>query len=147
MASSPYAQAAPRSDAERLGRELVKAVIDDNQSRAEQLLAGGADINAVLEGDGTPLIAAVNEDCINFARWLIAEGADVDAYARYDETALISAVRNSDTNMVRLLITYGADVNLSAKTETGEVRSPLGEARKRGHREIAQLLTNSGAVQ
>ena len=146
-AASPFAQAAPRSNSERLGRELVEAVIDDDIDRAEILLADGANINAVLEGDGTPLIAAVNNDCFGFASWLIANGANIDAYARYDETALISAVRNSDANMVRLLITAGADVNLSAKTETGEVRSPLGEARKRNHLEIAQLLINSGALQ
>ena len=146
-AASPSAQAAPHSQSERLGRELVEAVIDDDITRAGNLLANGADINAVLEGDGTPLIAAVNNDCFGFVSWLIANGANIDAYARYDETALISAVRNSDAAMVRLLITAGADVNLSAKTETGEYRSPLGEALKHGRRDIAQLLINSGAAQ
>ncbi|NNE41010.1 MAG: hypothetical protein HKN14_08840 [Marinicaulis sp.] len=146
-AASPFARAAPRSHSERLGRELVEAVIDDDIARAENLLANGADIDAVLEGDGTPLIAAVNNDCFGFASWLIANGANVDAYARYDETALISAVRNSDAVMVRLLITAGANVNLTAKTETGKLRSPLGEARRQGRREIAQLLISRGAVQ
>ncbi len=146
-ASPAYLQAAPASESERLGRELVEAVIDDDIDRAEILLAQGADINAVLEGDGTPLIAAVNNNCFGFATWLIANGADIDRYARYDETALISAVRKRDRQMVRLLVNAGADVNLSAKTETGEVRSPLGEARKRGLDEITQLLIDRGAVQ
>lgn len=146
-ASPSYLQAAPASEAERLGRELVEAVIDDDIERAEALLEKGADINAVLEGDGTPLIAAVNNDCFGFARWLIANGADIDAYARYDETALISAVRNSDAHMVRLLVDAGADVNLSAKTEAGDMRTPLGEARKRGRDTITQLLIARGAVQ
>jgi len=141
-----YLQAAPASEAERLGRELVEAVINDDINRAEALLEQGADINAVLEGDGTPLIAAVNNDCFGFATWLIANGADIDAYARYDETALISAVRKRDRQMVRLLVDAGADVNRSAKTETGEVRSPLSEARKRGLDEITQLLIDRGAV-
>lgn len=142
-----FLQAAPASEAERLGRELVDAVIDDDINRAEELLERGADINAVLEGDGTPLIAAVNDGCFGFATWLIANGADIDAYARYDETALISAVRNSDAQMVRLLVDAGADVNLSAKTEAGDLRTPLGEARKRGRDTITQLLIDRGAVQ
>ncbi|MHA7873552.1 MAG: M56 family metallopeptidase, partial [Hyphococcus sp.] len=123
-------QAAPETEAEKLGRRLVQAVLAGDRAWAEDLLSEGTDINAVLEGDGTALIAAVNEGDAPLAAWLIERGADVDAYALYDETALISAVRNSDIGAVRLLLDAGADPNLSARTETGAVRSPLGEARR-----------------
>ncbi len=127
------------------GQDLVLAILDEDQSEAAALLAGGADINAVLEGDGTPLIAAVNNGDEGLAQWLIVMGANVDAYARYDETALISAVRNNDDSMVRLLIDAGANVNLSATTERNEVRSPLGEARKLRQSAIENMLINAGA--
>ena len=144
---SPYEQAAPRSKAEALGRDLVVAVLEQNIIEAEQLLAKGADINAVLERDGTPLIAAVNDDNYEIVSWLLESGADINAYAVYDETALISAVRNSTYDMVSLLIDRGANINLLAKTETGVVRSPLGEARRLKRWDVERLLVGAGAAQ
>ena len=138
-------QAVPTAQASLSGQELVRAVIENDMARAKLLVAGGADINAVLELDGTPLIAAVNEGHLKMARWLIDQGADVDAYARYDETALISASRHGRIQAVRLLVDAGADVNLSAPTEDGVMRSPLGEARRGGSEDIAALLIAAGA--
>ena len=133
------------TDAQRLGQSLVEAIADDDRARAESLVAAGADIHAVLEGDGTPLIAAVNAEDMDVAAWLIALGADVDQYALYDETALISAVRTGNIDMVQLLINAGADVNLSAPTENNVIRSPMGEAKRLKHNDIAALLIASGA--
>ena len=135
------------SKAQTLGRAMVHAVLDNDMAQARHLLESGADINAVLELDGTPLIAAVNEGSFEFANWLIAKGADVDAYAIYDETALISAVRRDNIDMVRLLVAAGANVNLSARTENGDLRSPLSEARRNNHRDIEMELIAAGAVQ
>ncbi len=133
------------TDAQRLGHFLVEAIAEGDGARAESLVAAGADINAVLEKNGTPLIAAVNRQSYSLAAWLIALGADVDQYARYDETALISAVRTGNIHMVRLLIEAGADVNLSAATQEGVFRSPIGEARRMKRDDLISLLVASGA--
>ena len=133
--------------AQTLGRAMVHAVLDNDMTQAQHLLERGADLNAVLELDGTPLIAAVNDGSFEFANWLITNGANVDAYAIYDETALISAVRSNSIAMVRLLIAAGANVNLSAKTENGVLRSPLSEARRNNYRDIEMELIAAGAVQ
>lgn len=140
-----YEQPSATSDAERFGRLLVNAIADGDWDGADALIAAGADVNAVLYGDGTPLIAAVKTGSTEYAAKLIELGADVDAVVRYDETALISAVREGDAAMVRLLINAGADVNLAAVTETGVQRSPLGEAQRLNMREIEQILRNAGA--
>ena len=133
------------TDAQFLGQSLVAAIADGDRARAESLVAAGADINTVLEKDGTPLIAAVNNESLSIASWLIALGVDVDQFALYDETALISAVRTGNIDMVRLLIEAGADVNLSATTPEGVIRSPMGEAQRMGRNDLASLLMASGA--
>ena len=144
--SASFTQSPAASDAERLGRLLVNAISDGDWAGADTLIAAGADINAVLYGDGTPLIAAVRAGSINYAGKLIAMGADVELAALYDETALISAVRSQNPAMVRLLIEAGADVNKTATTETGEIRSPLGEAERLRAGEITRLLRDAGAA-
>lgn len=137
--------AAKLTDAQLLGQSLVEAIVEGDRARAERLVAAGTDINVVLEGDGTPLIAAVNRESYSLAAWLLALGAHVDQYAAYDETALISAVRTGNIDMVRLLIEAGADVNLSATTQEGIIRSPMGEARRMKRNDLASLLIASGA--
>lgn len=139
-------QAPAKTDAENLGRSLVAAIADENWNAADALIDAGADINAVLYGDGTPLIAAVNVGSTNYVNKLIGLGADVDLAALYDETPLISAVRSRDLDIVRLLISAGADVNLAATTETGAIRSPLGEAERLGLTSIARALRDAGAA-
>jgi hypothetical protein len=145
-APAAFDQPAAASGAERLGRLLVEAISESDWSGADALIAAGADVNAVLYGDGTPLIAAVNAGSTEYAQKLIDRGADVDAVALYDETALVSAVRRGDPAMVRLLIDAGADVNESAATERGETRSPLGEAGRLGLGDIERALREAGAT-
>ncbi|ANM31364.1 hypothetical protein ABI59_19970 [Acidobacteria bacterium Mor1] len=127
------------------GRDLVRAAVVGDLAEARRLLSRGADIDAVLELDGTPLIAAVNQGNRVSARWLISQGADVDAYALYDETALISAVRRGDLPMVRLLLDAGADPDLAAATQHGYYRTPMGEAGRLRRDDIADLLIRYGA--
>ncbi len=143
--TSHLVQPEATSDAESLGRALVDAIANRQWATADALIASGADINAVLYGDGTPLIAAVNAGSADYVEKLVSMGADVEATATYDETALISAVRQRNATIVSLLITAGADVNKSVTTENGVLRSPLGEAKRLGLRDIETMLRDAGA--
>ncbi|MEO1241029.1 MAG: M56 family metallopeptidase [Pseudomonadota bacterium] len=138
-------QPEPQSASEALGRELVRAIADEDFAAAYELINRGADLNAVVYHDGTPLIAAVNIGSQDIVERLIAAGADIEAEALYDETALISAVRRNDEQIVRMLLAAGADPNHAAQTNTGERRSPLGEALKNENGAIADILRDAGA--
>jgi ankyrin repeat protein len=59
--------------------ELIRAVADDNLGRVRELLASGADINAMVSGSNghiTPLLAAVASNRVDMAQFLILKGAD-----------------------------------------------------------------------
>lgn len=144
-ARAVFDQEPARDSAELLGRQLVRAITERDWRGADALIEAGADVNAVLYGDGTPLIAAVNAGSTAYVRKLISLGANVDAEAAYDETALISAVRQENEDMVRLLIEAGADVNKSSTTENGVVRSPLAEAQRLNLGGIEKMLRDAGA--
>jgi hypothetical protein len=73
-----------------------------------------------------------------------------------DENALITASAAGLANVVELLVARGADVNARVWAETlsfgggkvqrgGEWRTPLGMARRGGHRAVAAYLESIGA--
>jgi len=138
-------QPAPQNETEALGRELVRVIAAQDFKTADSLIRKGADIDAIVYRDGTPLIASVNVGSAEMVEKLLQAGANTEIIAPYDETALISAVRRGDEKIVALLLSSGSDPNRSAVTETGERRSPLGEAVKTQNSTIVRILRNAGA--
>jgi len=131
---------------------------------AELLIAAGADVNAKTE-DGysdTPLHLAAREGHKEIAELLIAKGADVNA-KRYDgetpldlakgETsdllrkhggkhgAIHGAARGGDIEAVKEFLATGTDVNVKDEWTS---KTPLDEAIRRKHPEIADLLRKHG---
>ncbi|MEM9001827.1 MAG: ankyrin repeat domain-containing protein [Bacteroidota bacterium] len=92
---TPLLQAAWRGDF-----ELVK-----------KLVAEGADINYLQEGEGTALMVAIERREFGIAKFLLQEGADPNLGSDSDGHPLWLAAKNGNIELVRLLVKKGADVN------------------------------------
>jgi bla regulator protein blaR1 len=57
---------------------LVEAAADGDITDVKALLDQGANINAAVDGDGSPLIAAAAEGHLAIVELLLAHGADVN---------------------------------------------------------------------
>jgi beta-lactamase regulating signal transducer with metallopeptidase domain len=131
------------------GTPLVIASRFGSRDVAELLIQHGADVNKAAPGDGNPLIMASAYGHLDVVTLLVGRGADVNGVVYGDETPLINAARSNQIEVARYLIDHGADVNLAviAPTVAGsERRSPLSEARRRGHEEMVRFLRANGAT-
>ena len=108
----------------------------------DNLLAKGADIDRVVEGDGTPLIAAAAAGHLDIVEHLLDRGANIEASVWTDENALMQASYHGHEAVVRLLIARGANVN----SRVGP-RTPLIMAQRGRHPNITELLRRAGATQ
>lgn len=138
---------------------LLHAVEAGDIDRLAELLADGADANAILtsrydtmEERLTPLIAAVRElqrpggpetRCsIDSVVLLLRYGADVNRWdAEHASTPLLNAVFREHIEAVRLLLSAGADPNV--RGDQGD--SPLRWCAQNGLVEMARLLLLCGA--
>ena len=90
---------------------MLEAVLLGDESGVRELLALGADVNAV-ETDGTTLLMrAIHGRQAAITDLLIAAGADVGAANRYGVTPLYLAARAADARAARALLAAGADAN------------------------------------
>uniref|UniRef100_UPI001FE7586F ankyrin repeat domain-containing protein n=1 Tax=Nonomuraea rhizosphaerae TaxID=2665663 RepID=UPI001FE7586F len=91
--------------------QLYRAALDGDPEKVGQLLAGGADPNAVSEGEdgGLPLCAAAARDRAEVASALLAAGADVNGRESGGWTALLWAAANGHAETAERLIEAGAD--------------------------------------
>lgn len=131
------------------GTALVVAAQRGNIDAARYLIEAGADVNKAAPGDGNPLIMAARRGNLEMVKMLVQSGADVNGFVLGDETPLIGAARQGEFGIAEYLIEQGADVNLRVPTGNGEgraqYRSPLGQARLKGHSRMAKLLRDAGA--
>ncbi|HET6372059.1 MAG TPA: ankyrin repeat domain-containing protein [Candidatus Polarisedimenticolia bacterium] len=89
-------------------RALHAAAAAHSLPIADQLIAGGADLNAPQQGGFTPLHEAAGSGQVALARRLIDAGADVNAKADDGRTALSMALDQQNQEMVQLLRARGA---------------------------------------
>ena len=127
------------------GSPLIEAARSGRLDFVELLLAKGADAGKAVRGDGDPLIAASSSGHLDIVKTLVEHGASVESFVPGDETPLINAAQSGDLATVRYLIDKGADVNRAVPTDRGQMRSPLGEAVKHGHRDVIDYLKAKGA--
>jgi ankyrin repeat protein len=127
---------------------LKAAARSSDLSLVNLLLERGAQVDLAVRGDGSPLIAASMLGNLKIMTRLVERGADVNGFVLGDETPLINAARAGRLDAVRYLVGNGADVNLAVPADSGraaEIRSPLGEALKHDHRDVADFLRSQGA--
>jgi beta-lactamase regulating signal transducer with metallopeptidase domain len=136
------------------GSPLIVAARSNRLAVVVELLNRGADVNLAVSGDGNPLIAAAMSGAEAVVDLLLSHGAAIDLVVPGDENALIQAAGNGHFAIVKMLVERGADVNArvwadrswdSDDRAKGEWRTPLGEARKEGHRAVVEFLLRSGA--
>jgi hypothetical protein len=96
--SSPVARAAAQVGASpaparvrAIDRALVEAADKGEHDDVVELLNAGADVNAVVEGDGSPLIAAARAGSLATVRYLLDRGADPNLAVSGDGNPLIMA--------------------------------------------------------
>ena len=124
-----------------LDASLLNAALNNELEEARQLIARGANVEAVDTTGQTPLHYAVRGDKA-VAELLIAKGAKVDAKDNTGATPLHNAVLSSGTlEVIDLLIAKGADIN--AKNSYGI--TPLHFAAQVADKEQAERLIDEGA--
>ena len=121
---------------------LVAAVKSGDVDSVRQLLASGADANALARDTATALIWAAVRDDLAAAQLLLEAGADPNIASRNNIVPLYEAITRGNAEMVDVLLQAGADVNARVY-EGGD--TPLMNAARVGDLEIAQKLIGSGA--
>lgn len=124
-----------------INRALLEASGDGDMKEVEELLAAGAEINGVVEGDGTALIVAARAGDKAMVQFLLQRGADPNVAASGDGNPLIMAAREGHTEIVELLLNNGARVNEIVETD----ENALIQASGSGHVEVVKLLLSRGA--
>jgi hypothetical protein len=88
---------------------------------------------------------AAHEGRVELVRLLIDEGANLNVTAKYNLSALMLAIIAGHTEVAWLLIAAGADLNIRSTWGFGE-QTALSLAEYGGHREIADLIRQKGAI-
>ena len=105
------------------------------------LIESGVDVNAKTRKI-SPLIAASGNGNVEIVSKLIEKGAKVSwKTSKLGEFPLLYATGGGHVDVVKILIENGAKVNW--KNHYG--RTALGEARKKGFKEIEKMLIDAGA--
>jgi ankyrin repeat protein len=122
---------------------LRMAAIKGNFTRAQKLLAEGAEVDCKDVNSLTPLYFAASHGFDNITRLLLEHGAspDVGKDKDLEGSALSQAAYWGHFDVVRTLVEYKADLNLKGY----ELRSALHEAIWKGREEIAIFLVEAGA--
>ncbi len=137
-------QSQARTKTERPGRqdrELFRAAARGDLTRIRELVDSGADVNAALDGDGSPLIAASASGRTSAVRLLLDRGADPNLAVEGDGSALIAAAREGHAEIVTLLLDRGAQIELVVPGD----ENALIQASGRGQLPVVKLLIERGA--
>jgi len=123
------------------GRSLYHASRRGDVKRMTELIDGGADVNAAIDGDGSPLIGAARAGHLEAVSLLLARGADPNMAVEGDGNPLIMAAREGHVDIVALLLDRGALINQVVRSD----ETALIQASGSGHVEVVKLLLARGA--
>ena len=124
-----------------IDRAIYRAAGDGDLGRVRNLLAEGANANAVLDGDGTPLMAAAVNGHLPAVELLLAEGANPRLAVPGDGTPLIVASTNGHIEVIRRLVQAGAPIDAGVAGDG----NPLIAAALRGRLKTVEFLLELGA--
>ena len=130
-----------RPRVQRVDRALVEAADEGDVDGVKELLDGGANINAMVDGDGSPLIVAARGGYLELVTMLLDRGADPNLAVSGDGNPLIMAARDGHTKIVELLLDRGARVDDVVPGDENALISASGE----GQLEVVKLLVARGA--
>ena len=114
--------------------------IEENLGEVQQLIADGANINAVSGAGRTPLMSATAYGHINIVGFLLDNGADInikDTHNGWTALMFSTGLKNEEFEIAKLLIENGADVN---EISTKHGATALMMACNSCHSKIARLL-------
>jgi ankyrin repeat protein len=119
--------------------DFMAAVMFDQPTTIEKLLARGFDPNTPNEKGVAGLLVALQSESIQAAMVLAKHPlTNPNAKNSLDETPLMLAAFNNHLELAKVLIARGADVNKAGWT-------PLHYASTKGHREMMRLLLDNDA--
>ena len=130
-----------RGGGSRLDRALVEAADEGDVEGVKELLDGGANINATVDGDGSPLIAAARGGYLELVTMLLDRGADPNLAASGDGNPLIMAAGEGHTRIVELLLDRGARVDDVVPGDENALITASGQ----GKLDAVKLLVSRGA--
>jgi beta-lactamase regulating signal transducer with metallopeptidase domain len=133
--------ATKRAVARHLSQPLFEAVRAKDIVAVRELLALGANANAILPGDGSPLIEAARRGRMDIVQALLAAGADPNLAVRGDGAPLIQASLSGNLEIVRTLVDRGASVEIFVPGD----ETPLINAAQAGSLPIVTYLVEHGA--
>jgi hypothetical protein len=138
-------QSGRRNAAERrvrgIDRAIYEAAENGDLNEIDDLIHQGANVNAAIDGDGSPLIAAARTARVAVARHLLDRGADPNLPVPGDGSPLIAAATVGAINVVALLLDRGAAVDQVVPDD----ENALIQACAAGHLEVVKLLVARGA--
>ena len=126
----------------------LQNAVEFESPAVRDLLAAGADVDAVDESGWSALYSAARHGLPSMAQVLIAAGASMSIVSRKGLSPLHIASRHGHVETVRVLLTAGADVSLSmlyAMDARDWVCDALAFAASNGHTAVVDLLVAAGA--
>ncbi len=124
-----------------LAQALYEAAEDGDISEINRLLGAGANINSMIDGDGSPLIGAARNGRLTAVRLLLDRGADPNLSVPGDGNPLIMAARNGQGDVVALLLERGARIDAVVPGD----ENALIQASGSGQLAVVKLLVSRGA--
>lgn len=120
---------------------LVVAIKTRDKTMVCLLLEKGANIDALVESEGSPLIAAIETRDASMVELLLEKGANVNLSAPcLYRLPLVEAIVAADEKITTMLIGYGADVNSRFNDSSNVTYNALQYALYKRHFDMAQVL-------
>jgi hypothetical protein len=124
-----------------LDRALLEASETGDVGDMTKLLDAGANVNAAIDGDGSPLIVAAREGHLKAVQLLLDRGADPDLGVPGDGSAIIMAAREGHEEVVTLLLDHRASIDRVVDGDENALIQASGE----GQLNVVKLLVSRGA--
>jgi beta-lactamase regulating signal transducer with metallopeptidase domain len=145
--AQPRPQAVPRpakaqgTRPSALDRALYEASEEGSLTDIGALINAGANVNALVHGDGTPLLGASRKGHLDAVRFLLDRGADPNLGIGGDGNPLLTAAGDGHLEVVKLLLDRGANPDAAVPGDG----NALITAAQNGHLAILGMLLDRGA--